>query len=199
MTPAGAVEIRLRDAEPLDLLPIVAIYNATISSLMSTADLRPVTVASRRQWFEEHTPSRRPLWVAERQSRVVGWLSFQDFYGRMAYEHTAELSVYVDPDARRAGIGKLLLRQALGKAHDIGLERLVAFIFGHNTPSFRLFESAGFQLWGTMPGVARLGERQADLLILGRAVHAHVQRGTATNGSPGPHPTTPTPEDHSAD
>jgi L-amino acid N-acyltransferase YncA len=160
----------LRDARESDLGRIVAIYNEAIPGRLATADTEPVTLASRLPWFHEHTPTRRPLWVAEVDGAVAGWLSFQSFYGRPAYAATAELSVYVTAGAHRRGIGRHLLARALQCAPALGLATLVAFVFGHNEPSLRLFESHGFARWGHLPRVAKLDGRERDLIILGRRV-----------------------------
>jgi phosphinothricin acetyltransferase len=160
----------IRDARQSDLARIVVIYNEAIPGRRATADTEPVTLASRQPWFEEHTPDRRPLWVAERDGVVVGWLSFQSFYGRPAYAATAEISVYVGAAARRGGVGRLLLVRALEHAPALGVSTLVAFVFGHNEPSLRLFEGLGFARWGHLPRVARLDGQERDLVILGRRV-----------------------------
>jgi L-amino acid N-acyltransferase YncA len=160
----------LRDARESDLGRIVAIYNEAIPGRLATADTEPVTLASRLPWFHEHTPTRRPLWVAEVDGAVAGWLSFQSFYGRPAYAATAELSVYVTAAAHRRGIGRHLLARALERAPALGLATLVAFVFGHNEPSLRLFDSHGFARWGHLPRVAKLDGRERDLIILGRRV-----------------------------
>jgi L-amino acid N-acyltransferase YncA len=162
----------VRDAREGDLPRIVAIYNEAIPGRRATADTEPVTVADRVPWFREHTPARRPLWVAERQGVIAGWLSLQSFYGRPAYAATAEVSVYVAAAAQREGIGRRLLALAIEKAPGLGLATLVAFVFGHNEPSLRLFERHGFERWGRLPRVARLDGTERDLLILGRRVGA---------------------------
>ncbi len=160
----------IRDARESDLARVVAIYNEAIPGRRATADTEAVSVASRRPWFDEHSPARRPLWVAEREGLIVGWLSFQSFYGRPAYAATAEVSVYVSAAAQRGGLGRLLLASAVERAPGFGLATLVAFVFGHNEPSLRLFERHGFERWGLLPGVARLDGVERDLLILGRRV-----------------------------
>ena len=160
----------LRDARETDLARIVAIYNEAIPGRQATADTEPVSVASRLPWFAEHSPARRPLWVAEREGVVVGWLSFQSFYGRPAYGATAEVSVYVSPGAQRSGVGRLLLARAIECAPGLGLATLVAFVFGHNASSLALFERHAFERWGHLPRVARLDGVERDLVILGRRV-----------------------------
>jgi L-amino acid N-acyltransferase YncA len=151
-----------------DLQRIVEIYNATIPSRMVTADTEPVSVESRIPWFEAHRPDFRPLWVVEQESRVAAWLSFSEFYGRPAYHKTAELSIYVDEAYRQRGLGFYLLRQAIAHAPKLGVDRLMGFIYRHNTSSLRLFEKAGFALWGELPGVTRLDGIERDVMIVGR-------------------------------
>jgi L-amino acid N-acyltransferase YncA len=159
-----------RIARREDLASIVAIYNATIPSRLVTADLEPVSVDSRVEWFEQHRPDTRPLWVVEAQDAVVAWLSFSSFYGRPAYARTAELSVYIDARYRRQGLGTALLEAALAHAPAIGVCRLLGFIFGHNTPSLALFARAGFARWGLLPGVAVLDGVERDVVIVGRCI-----------------------------
>lgn len=160
----------IRDATIADLPAIVAIYNATIPTRLATADTEPVSVASREPWFHEHTPAARPLWIMDDGGAVTGWLSFQSFYGRPAYHATAELSVYVHDAHRRCGIARRLLEEAIRRSPGLGLATLVGYIFGHNAPSLRLFESHGFQRWGLLPRVAEMDGTERDLVIVGRRV-----------------------------
>jgi L-amino acid N-acyltransferase YncA len=150
-----------------DLPKILEIYNATIISRQVTADLEPVSVDSRVVWFQDHQPDVRPLWVVEVDQQVIAWLSFSSFYGRPAYNQTSEVSLYVDESIRRTGVGTYLLQEAISFAPQLNLNRLLAFIFGHNEPSLALFKKFGFELWGTLPGVAKLDSIERDLCILG--------------------------------
>ncbi len=158
----------IRDATLEDLPAIVAIYNAAIPGRMATADLEPVSVDSRRAWFAEHSPGSRPLWVIKDGGHTKGWISFQSFYGRPAYHATAELSVYVAPDAHRRGYARQLIAEAIRRAAEFGLRTLLGFIFGHNQPSLALFRSFGFETWAHLPRVAELDGIERDLMILGR-------------------------------
>ncbi len=160
--------IRLAQSE--DLEQIVAIYNASIPGRMATADTLPIAVESRAKWFHAHEPSSRPLWVAQEEGKVTGYLGLRNFYGRPAYRITAEVAVYVHPEAHRRGIASGLLRHCLEHSPRLGLENLLAFVFAHNTPSVRLFERFGFERWGYLPAVADLDGRRVDLMIMGRKV-----------------------------
>lgn len=151
-----------------DLPAIVEIYNATIPSRLVTADLEPVSVESRVGWFEQHDPGFRPLWVAEEGGRIAGWLSFSTFYGRPAYDKTAELSLYVGEAQRNRGLGSHFLRHAIAHAPALRVDRLIGFVFGHNRPSLDLFMKFGFERWGQLPGVTSLDGIERDVIILGR-------------------------------
>ena len=162
--------MQIRDASIDDLAAIVAIYNAAIPGRMATADFEPVSVESRRQWFDEHLRGSRPLWVLEEAGEIIGWLSFQSFYGRPAYHATAEVSVYVAPDAQRRGYARKLVARAIDRTEDFKIKTLLAFVFGHNAPSLGLFQSFGFETWGHLLRVAELDGIERDLLILGRRI-----------------------------
>jgi len=162
--------MEIRNAVEADLPAIVAIYNTTIASRSVTADQEPVLVESRLEWFRSHTPARRPLWVVEFDGAVVGWLGFQSFYGRPAYDATVELSIYIDPHHRRKGIGRLLMRWAIAHCPSLGIKTLLGFIFASNQPSLTLFEQFGFQRWGYLPGVAAFDTGTNDLVILGLSI-----------------------------
>lgn len=161
-----------RIARREDLPTIVAIYNSTVASREVTADTEPVTVESRERWFEEHDPARRPLWVIQQEGSdaVIGWLSYSNFYGRPAYNGTAELSIYIDKDWRGKGIGQYCLQAAIDHAPAVGVHTLLGFIFGHNIPSLGLFEKFGFAMWANLPRVANLDGIERDLIILGKRV-----------------------------
>jgi phosphinothricin acetyltransferase len=133
-----------------------------------TADLEPVSVQSRVQWFEDHSPDFRPLWLVESEGQVAGRLSFSSFYGRPAYNKTAELGVYVHAAFRKRGIGSYLLTQALARAPGLGIDTLLGFVFGHNLSSLALFEKLGFARWGELPRVALLDGIERNVVIVGR-------------------------------
>ena len=162
----------IRLASSADLPAIVAIYNATIPTRASTADLEPVSVVSRRPWLARHDPDRRPCWVLDDGGDVLGWLSLENYKERAAYSITAEVSVYVAAAQRRQGHARTLLDHAIERAPGLAIERLLAVVFAHNAASIALFEAGGFERWGLLPGVTRLDGNDADIVILGRAVAA---------------------------
>lgn len=164
--------IEFREAVIEDLPKIVDIYNSTIASRMVTADTEPITVESRLKWFDEHDIHKRPLYMITHEGKTAGWMSFQSFYGRPAYDSTAEISIYIDNDFRGKGIGKESIQKAIEVSPKVGVKTLLGFIFAHNLPSIKLFSKFGFEKWAHLPNVAELDGVERDLVILGKRITA---------------------------
>jgi L-amino acid N-acyltransferase YncA len=162
-----------RDAVVGDLPRIVEIYNLAVATRESSCDLEPIPVAARERWFATHSGSRRPIWVAEDADApargAIGYLAFEYFMNeRPGYYITADLAIYLHPDYQGRRLGTYLLGEAIREAPALGIEVLTGTIFASNVPSLRLFERHGFERWGFMPRVARLGLIERDLVIVGR-------------------------------
>jgi len=160
-----------RNAAQTDLSKIVEIYNSTIPLRTVTADTEKVSVESRQKWFDEHSSDKRPLWVIENAyNEIIGWVSFQSFYGRPAYDATVEVSIYLDPAQRGQGLGKEILQYCIEEAPSFGVKTLLGFIFAHNEPSLKLFRHFGFEDWATLPNIAILDGQERGLKIVGKRI-----------------------------
>lgn len=129
-----------------------------------------ISINDRIDWFKEHHPDNRPLWVVEYEGEIGGWVSIQSFYGRPAYKGTAEVSIYLDKNFRGKGLGKKTLTKVLEECPKLGIDTLLSFIFAHNGPSMKLFSSFGFEKWAHLPEVANLDGNKRDLVILGKKI-----------------------------
>jgi len=160
----------IRDAAEADLPAIIEIYNAATATRTSTALFDPVSVEERLPWFHRHSPNEFPLWVAEIEGQIAGWLSFHEFIRRPAYRGAVEISIYVHENFRRRGIGRALLDKAIAEAPRLKVRALLGYILGHNEASLALFENAGFERWGRLPRLARFESAERDLVIVGRHI-----------------------------
>ncbi len=59
----------------------------------------------------ENTLNEYPYLVAEENGVVVGYAYTGRFYGREAYRHCAEVSIYIDTNCRGTGIGSRLYQE----------------------------------------------------------------------------------------
>ncbi len=144
----------IRAAQLHDLESITEIYNQAIDQKFQTAFTDRVTVADRLPWFHEHT-GRYPIFVYEAEGEVLGWISIGSYRsGRAALRFTAEVSYFVRQAHTGKGIGSALLEHALTACRELNFKTLLAIILDRNIPSIKLMEKFGFELWGSMPGVA---------------------------------------------
>ncbi|EMF0538629.1 N-acetyltransferase [Enterococcus hirae] len=160
--------IRYSIAAKEDLPRIVEIYNQSILTKQSTADVTPVTIEDKLAWFEAHDPKKRPLWIMQEAGVIIGWISLSDFYGRPAYDQTVEISIYIDETYQHRGIGQYAMDFVEKQLPGLGIETVLAFIFDSNQASQRLFEKNGYCLWGLLPEVAQIDERLLGLAIWGK-------------------------------
>lgn len=162
--------MKLQIAQAKDLPRIVAIYNQSIASQKVTADERPVTVSERQSWFEEHQNRRWPLFVIQEADAIAGWISLSPYVGRVAYDHTAEVSIYLDAAARRHGLGRAALKQVELAGKKVGIETIVALVIAANAASCALFAKCGYSRWGLLPDVMDFGSHKESLLIFGKKI-----------------------------
>jgi len=159
-----------QNADIHDMNEIVRIYNSTISLKTVTADTESVSIESRLSWFYAHNKDVYPLWIVKKEDIIIGWVSFQPFYGRPAYKTTAEISIYLDEKCRNKGYGKEILKYSIEQCAKLKIKTLLGFIFSKNYPSIELFSAMGFMEWGNLLNIAEIGGGELSLKILGMRV-----------------------------
>jgi phosphinothricin acetyltransferase len=160
--------MEIRQASQQDLPQINEIYNQAVRQLFCTAHLEPLSMSERELWFRSHSPDRFPVFVALKEKQVAGWVSLGAYReNRQALAHVAEVSYYVDERERGKGVGSSLMDYALKAAPGFGFSVLVAILLNKNPASIALLEKFGFECWGIMPGIARIGAEEADHLYYG--------------------------------
>lgn len=164
------MKLEFKHAQQNDLQKIVSTYNSTVASRLVTADLQTVSVESKQAWFDAHTPDKRPLWLVLIENEYVGWMSFNSFYGRPAYDGTVEVSIYLEEIARGKGLGKLCLQKAFDVCGELNIKTLLGFIFDHNESSLKLFYNMGFEKWAHLPKIANMIDAERGLIIVGKRV-----------------------------
>jgi len=156
--------LTIRPAYETDNEAILAIYNDAVATTTATFDLEPRTAEEQAAWFEEHVPPH-PVIVAEEEGRVIAWASLSPYAVRPAYRFAAELSVYVDKDARRHGAGERLLRELMTLGSMFGLHTLVGRITEENEASIRLVEKLGFKRTGLLEEVGYKFDRWLNVAL----------------------------------
>jgi len=92
------------------------------------------------------------------RERLVGMVGlYRDRHRKSA--HTLHLwGMYVAPEHRRSGIGAQLLASALAHARSVpGVEWVRLSVSAAAPDAQRLYERAGFRVWGSEPDALRVG------------------------------------------
>jgi len=115
----------------------------------------------------ENLGAQKPS-VTNQKGEILAWGSLSDYHPREGYRITAEISVYVAPEARGKGLGGRLVNFILESAPKFGVKNVVALIFSSNVASLNLFAKFGFVRWGELPEVCDMGGKIESLTILGK-------------------------------
>jgi phosphinothricin acetyltransferase len=161
----------IRFASINDLPLIVEIYNQAIGSKSATGDMDAFLVEDRVEWFQKFDTDSFPIYVAEINDKVIGYLSFSSYReGRRAMSKIAEISFYLDYSCRGLGIGSVLVGYAINDCKRIGKETLLAILLDINTESVKLLKKFNFEKWGHLPDVVSLEDQKCGQFIYGLSI-----------------------------
>lgn len=156
----------IRDAALSDLPALLEIYNEVVRNSNAIWTEEPRTPEQLRAWFEERVGAGFPVLVALRDARIVSYATFGPFRAWPGYRLTVENSIYVRPDARGRGVGRVLLSALITRAQAHGVHVMIAGIDGENHASVRLHESLGYVQAAHLHEVGIKHGRWLDLLLL---------------------------------
>lgn len=144
----------IRPAAAADLDAIAQIYADAVTNGTASYELEPPTRAEMASRFETLAAGGFPYLVAEEHGAVLGYAYAGPFRPRPAYRFIVENSVYVAPDAKGRGVGRLLLERLIAEAAKLGFRQMIAVIGdGHpGSASVKLHERTGFRHSGRLEG-----------------------------------------------
>jgi phosphinothricin acetyltransferase len=160
------VSITVRDAGLDDAGAIARIYNQGIDDRVATLETSQRSEDERHGWLAARGPRHPVLVAVVEQADVVGWASLNQFSPRPAYDHVADISVYVAREHRGTGLGTRLLTALDARARAIGYHKLVLAGFPFNTAALHLYERQGFQTVGIYHEQGQLDGRWVDTIIM---------------------------------
>ncbi len=158
--------MQIRPAIMADTGSIAHIYNQGIEDQVATLETELRTPQERGEWLAARGP-RHPVLVTEDDTgTVVGWGSLNAFNPRHAYDHVADLSVYVERGQRGRGLGKLLLQVLEQQASQLSYHKLVLASFPINTAGMALYKKLGFRAVGIYHEHGMLDGKWIDVIIM---------------------------------
>jgi L-amino acid N-acyltransferase YncA len=170
----GAVPVVVRTAVDADLPAIVEIYGHHVLTGIASFEVTPPTVGEMRRRHRDVVSHGLPYFVAslsDNGTDIAGYAYATTYRSRVAYRHTVEDSVYVDPVCVRRGAGRALLAAVIAACETLGYRQMVAVIGGSdNLASISLHAALGFRHAGLLPAVGRKFDRWIDTVLMQRAL-----------------------------
>jgi L-amino acid N-acyltransferase YncA len=145
-----AATIRL--ATESDAEQIQAIYAPYVIHTAISFELEPPTVEEMRRRIGDILP-HWPWLVCEQRRKILGYVYAGRHRSRAAYQWSADVSVYIDEQFHRLGIGRALYGSLFAILALQGFYNAYAGITLPNAASVSLHESLGFQPIGVYRAV----------------------------------------------
>ena len=152
----------IRELRPEDWPAVRAIYEDGIRSGDATFETE---TPSWERWDAAHSELRL---AAEREGSIVGWAALSPVSERCCYRGVGEVSVYVEEDARGAGVGRALLDELVNRSERDGYWTLTAGVFPEDEVSIRLHKACGFREVGVRERLGELHGVWRDVVLLER-------------------------------
>ena len=135
---------------------MLELLNEAVLNTTWVYDCEPHPEAYMREYFDAHAAGNYPILAAESDGGVfLGFASCGPYRPHQGYLHSAELSVYVVPSARRSGVGTMLMAGLEEACRSRGIHTLIGVIDSENLPSIALHRKCGYELAGTIRDAGR--------------------------------------------
>jgi L-amino acid N-acyltransferase YncA len=166
MSPAS-----IRPATPDDIAAITRIYAHAVMHGTASFEIEPPSEAEMARRQRDLSDGGYPFLVAELDGTIAGYAYAGPYRSRPAYRWSVEDSVYVDPQAHRRGVGRLLLAALIEAAERSGFRQMIAVIGDSaQAPSIALHRALGFRMVGTLEKVGYKNGRWLDSVLMQRAL-----------------------------
>ena len=120
-------DITIRNATLADAPRILEIYAYYVEYTVITFEYAVPSLAEFEGRMRD-IMKKYPYLVIERDGRIEGYAYAHAFVGRAAYDWAAELTIYLDHDARRGGLGRVLYETLADRLKAMGVLNLYACI-----------------------------------------------------------------------
>lgn len=166
----------IRPATAADATAIAAIYAHHVAHGTASYDTEARSEAGTATMIADYSGRGWPFLLAEVDDVVAGYAYAAQFRPRAAYAWACEDSVYINPELRGQGFGKMLLQALIAAAEAAGFRTMVAVIGGAEPASIALHAACGFAPAGRLTGMGWKHGRWLDTVHMQRALGG----GTAT-------------------
>ena len=161
--------LTVRPSSAEDLAAITAIYGHDVLHGTGTFELEPPDAAEMARRRDDVIGKGLPWLVAEQDGEVIGYAYANHFRPRRAYRFCLEDSIYLHPDARGRGVGRVLLAELIAHCEAAGARQMLAVIGDStNAGSVGVHRALGFVHTGLLKASGWKFGRWLDVVIMQR-------------------------------
>lgn len=153
MPPLNA-DVTIRTARAEDAADIQAIYAPFVQETSVSFETVPPSVETMAARISSNL-ARHGYFVAQSDAGILGFAYASPYRPRPAYDRTAEVSVYLAPQAQGRGLAQALYRALFAHLAARGFHTAVAIVTLPNPQSAQLHERCGFAHVGSLQDVGR--------------------------------------------
>ena len=184
MSPLNA-DVTIRTARAEDAADIQAIYAPFVQETSVSFETVPPSVETMAARISSNL-ARHGYFVAQSDAGILGFAYASPYRPRPAYDRTAEVSVYLAPQAQGRGLAQALYRALFAHLAARGFHTAVAIVTLPNPQSAQLHERCGFAHVGSLQDVGRkFGQWHGTAIyqrMIGQAdLHSAVRRLEASD------------------
>ncbi len=171
--------LEIRDVKSDDAADLLYIYDHYVRNTAITFEYETPTLTEFKGRIERIT-AKYPYIVALLNGKVAGYAYAGVFKDRAAYDRSVEMTVYVDKDLRKSGIGRALYEALEERLKNIGILNLYACI-GYpekedeylDRNSARFHEHMGYTLAGRFHKCGYKFGRWYDMIWMEKMIGTH--------------------------
>ncbi|MGB5370861.1 MAG: N-acetyltransferase family protein [Flavobacteriaceae bacterium] len=156
--------MKVREMIRDDWSAVSEIYASGIATGFATFEKQ---IPSYEAWDKAHLKACRVV-AEDDHGLVLGWAALSPVSSRCVYGGVAEVSVYIGPEHRGKGVGKILMDALIASSEEMGIWTLQSGIFPENLGSIKLHEKMGFRYIGKRERVGNLDGVWKDNLLFER-------------------------------
>lgn len=146
-----ADDVLIRHVEQGDLQELLELYNWYVTNVHSNLHAGPHTLEEHQAWLDRFTrDGRYQCFVAIKDGKPIGWASTVQHRAKKGFDNTVEMSLYMRPDVKGAGLeGRRLFARLMEAMKAAGVHRVVGGVARPNDAIEALVLSFGFTYVGT--------------------------------------------------
>jgi phosphinothricin acetyltransferase len=156
----------IRPTVQSDLPALLDIYNHYVVHTPVTFDLEPRTLAQRREWLDQFSPTGRyRCFTAVRAGAPIGWVCSAKLKEKEAYATSIETSIYVAPGEGGKGLGRRLYQTLFDALKGEDIHRAFGGVTLPNAASVGVHRAMGFEHIGTYREIGRKFGKYWDVAL----------------------------------